>query len=139
MPPQCNWVSSLPCTVYHLCPLYTGLLQRTVVRVTHVHSSLAPTGSQDGASRAGISLGPCLPHSLAPRPLQPSCPPAPPQRPSHRSRCPHYVSAPPSLTAREGKPTVSACSAPGLTVGPWEWDDLHMSHHISLQCQLWDT
>lgn len=62
----------------------------------------------DGAPGAGISMGPilkpCLPRSLALQRLQLSCPPAPPQRPSHHCRCPRCVSVPPSPTVGGGEP-----------------------------------
>lgn len=132
--PMQTWVSAL-------------LLQRAEISVTQLHPSLAPRRPRGegvmGAPGAGISIGPiltpCLPRSLAPQPLRPSCPPAPPQRPSRHCRCPRCVSVPPSPTMGGGKPTVSACSAPGLTAPPREKDDPHLGCRISSQCQLCDS
>lgn len=80
--------------------------------MTRLHPGLEPgrSGASMGAPGAGISRG--LPRSPAPRPLRLSCPPAPPRRPSRRSRCARGVSALPSLTAGEGKRTVSAALPP---------------------------
>lgn len=142
-PPRCKH-GSLPWrAVYPLCLL----LQRAEISVTQLHPSLAPRRPRGegvmGAPGAGISMGPiltpCLPRSLAPQPLRPSCPPAPPQRPSRHCRCPRCVSVPPSPTMGGEKPTVSACSTPGLTVPPRERDDPHLACRISSQCQLCDS
>lgn len=118
---QTGSLSSCTQFITCLCTLGSSRGQRAVGSVTHVCPSLAcrrPRGSGDGEYGAGIGLGPitrpCLPRSLAPQSLQPSCPPAPPRKPSRHFRCPRCVSAPPSPTAGEEKPAVSACSALGL-------------------------
>lgn len=107
--------------------------------MTHLHLG-GGGGTVTGVLGAGNSVGsisrPCLPRSLAPQPLRPSCPPAPPRRPSHHCRCPRCVSVLPSPAVGGGEPAVSACSASGLTVALRERDDPLLG---SLQCQLCDT